>query len=166
MDPELLGVVSSSPVAVAPGCQSAFEWWSRSLCFQWVGLWPATKGSRKKARKKEFKPGKLNNCDLGVFRSHCFLLLLLGLIFNKNSQILKEWKICKETPKTEFFFPPYLRICQIPKCRWLWVLHLCTLPVLVNRIFCCASAMSHDSINKIKFLRLCRLFPPLWGGFG
>ena len=29
--------------------------------------------------------GELNSCELGVFRFHCFLLLLLSLIFNKPS---------------------------------------------------------------------------------
>jgi len=31
--------------------------------------------------------GELDNCKLGVFQSHCFLLLLLRFIFNKLSQI-------------------------------------------------------------------------------
>jgi len=33
--------------------------------------------------------GELNGCELGAFRSHCFLLLLLRLMFNKHSQIKK-----------------------------------------------------------------------------
>jgi len=31
--------------------------------------------------------GQLDSCDLGVFRSHCFLLLLLRSIFNEHSQM-------------------------------------------------------------------------------
>ena len=34
--------------------------------------------------------GELGSCELGVFRSHCFLLFLLRLIFKKHSQINKN----------------------------------------------------------------------------
>jgi len=35
----------------------------------------------------------IDNCELSVFRYHCFLLLLLRLIFNKHSQIGKTMMI-------------------------------------------------------------------------
>ena len=38
--------------------------------------------------------GELDSCDLGVFRSHCFLLLLPRSIFNKHSQITKKHPTC------------------------------------------------------------------------
>jgi len=34
--------------------------------------------------------GELDSCELGVFQSECFLLLLLRLIFNKHPQIKKK----------------------------------------------------------------------------
>jgi len=38
------------------------------------------------------------SCELGVFRSHCFLLLLLRLIFNKHPEIKKKnWQLCGGT---------------------------------------------------------------------
>ena len=34
--------------------------------------------------------GELDSCELSVFRSHCFLLLLLRLLFNKHPQIKQK----------------------------------------------------------------------------
>jgi len=37
-----------------------------------------------------YASGELQHCDLGIFRSHCLLPLLLRLIFNKHSKTKKK----------------------------------------------------------------------------
>jgi len=47
--------------------------------------------------------GEINSCKLGVFRSHCFLLPFLRLIFNKHSQIgFKRRSVCLCAPECVF----------------------------------------------------------------
>jgi len=48
--------------------------------------------------------GELDSCDLGVFRSHCFLLLLPRSIFNKHSQITKKTSYMPTSVSVCFLF--------------------------------------------------------------
>jgi len=73
MGPGLFCGVSSSLVDVAPVSSNR----PRVLLFSsLLHFHPTTSAS-----------GEINSCKLGVFRSHCFLLPFLRLIFNKHSQI-------------------------------------------------------------------------------
>ena len=51
--------------------------------------------------------GELDSCELGVFRSHCFLLLSLRLIFNKHPQIEKKMVIYIYLPVLTYLCSTY-----------------------------------------------------------
>jgi len=57
-------------------------------------------------------------CELGVFRSHCFSLLLLRLIFNKHPQIKKRTEYLTKRQLFGSSFPFKLRVFeeQSPFC--------------------------------------------------
>ena len=71
MNPRFFGVVSSAPVDDAPVSSNHPR----------AALVPTP------LSPNPYASGEIDSCDLGVFRSHCLLLLLLRLIFNKHSQI-------------------------------------------------------------------------------
>jgi len=74
MSPGLSSVVSSTLVEGAHGASNLSR----------PALLPSSLHFRTPAHQAS---GELDSCELGVFRSHSFLLLLLRLIFNKHPQI-------------------------------------------------------------------------------
>jgi len=77
MSPGLSSVVSSTLVEGAPGATNITR----------PALVPSPLHFHTPTKKAS---EDLDSCELDVFRSHCFFLLLLKLIFNKHPQIKKE----------------------------------------------------------------------------
>jgi len=80
MSPGLPSVVSSTPVEGAPVAPNLTR----------PTLVPSPLHFHTPAH---YASGELDSCEVGVFRSHCFLLLFLRLIFNKHRHIKKFKKI-------------------------------------------------------------------------
>ena len=77
MSPRLCSVVSSTLVEGAPGATNLTR--------------PALEPSPLHFHTPtHLASGELDSCELGVFRSHCFLLVLLRLIFNQHPQFKKK----------------------------------------------------------------------------